>query len=174
MDNIILEFLEAYKSLDELCRQILASERGVSEYIDEMDKETQGYRMVSCWENDYKRLKKMRWKRNRLVHETSSFEEEFINAGDVEWLKTFYLRIMECTDPFSLLNQSKNTNRKTENQEKLSGEYYRTIVKKKTSENNNQIKGASHNWNLYIRFIIILGIIMMGILIFVTIFDVIF
>ena len=37
MDNMILEFLEAYKSLDELCQQILSSDRGISEYIDEMD-----------------------------------------------------------------------------------------------------------------------------------------
>lgn len=159
MDNIILEFLETYKSLDELCRQILSSERGVSEYIDEMDKEAQGYRIVSCWENDYKRLKKMRWKRNRLVHETSSFEDEFISAEDVEWLKKFYLRIMECTDPFSLLNQSKSTDKKVESQEKISGEYYWTIAKQKTSESNSQIKKDSHNRNIFVRTIMILGII---------------
>lgn len=29
MDNIILEFLQVYKSLDMLCKQILSSDRGV-------------------------------------------------------------------------------------------------------------------------------------------------
>ncbi len=55
--NMILEFLKAYKNLDELCRQILSSDRGVSEYIDEMSNESQGYR-VAGWEGDYKKLKK--------------------------------------------------------------------------------------------------------------------
>lgn len=36
MDNNILEFLEAYKSFDELCKQILSSNQGVTEYINEM------------------------------------------------------------------------------------------------------------------------------------------
>lgn len=104
-NNIILEFLEKYKNLDELCRQVLSSDRGVSEYIDEMSKESQGYR-IAGWERDYKKLKKMRWIRNRLVHETDSFEDNLVSVEDIEWLHTFYCRIMECTDPFSLLFQS--------------------------------------------------------------------
>lgn len=52
MDNMILEFLEAYKSLDELCKQILSSDRGISEYIDEMERESQGCMRVACWETD--------------------------------------------------------------------------------------------------------------------------
>lgn len=51
MNNKIMEFLEAYQQLDELCRQILSSDRGISEYIDEMDYESQGYR-IAGWEND--------------------------------------------------------------------------------------------------------------------------
>ena len=115
--KIILEFLEIYKNLDELCKQVLSSDRGVSEYIDEMSNESQGYRVAS-WERDYKILKKMRWIRNRLVHETDSFEDNLVNVEDIEWLHTFYHRIMECTDPFSLLHQSENMNRKTGKQEK--------------------------------------------------------
>lgn len=52
-DNNILEFLDAYKNLDKLCRQILSSYRGVSEYIDEMNNESQGYR-IAGWDRDYK------------------------------------------------------------------------------------------------------------------------
>lgn len=40
MNNKIMEFLETYQQLDELCRQILSSDRGISEYIDEMDYES--------------------------------------------------------------------------------------------------------------------------------------
>lgn len=115
--NTVLDFLKIYKKLDELCRQILSSDKGISEYIDEMSNESQGYR-IAGWERDYKRLKKMRWIRNRLVHETDAFEENLVNVEDIEWLHTFYQRIMECTDPFSLLHQSESMNRKTGKQEK--------------------------------------------------------
>ena len=52
--NYILGFLQNYKNLDELCRQILSSDRGVSEYIDEISNERQGYQ-IAGWERDYKK-----------------------------------------------------------------------------------------------------------------------
>lgn len=117
MDNTILEFLEAYKCLDELCKQILSSEQGISEYITEMSNDRQGDIMIACWEKDLKKLKKMRWKRNQLVHEPDSFGVDLVNVEDIEWLKNFRLRIMECTDPFSLLYQSRNVIGKNSQQE---------------------------------------------------------
>lgn len=126
MNNIILEFLEAYKSLDELCKQTLSSDKGISKYIDEMNFESQGHMRVACWEKDYKQLKKMRWIRNRLVHETNSFQENIITREDIEWLKNFRTRIMECKDPFSLLYQSRNTKVKTIKYEKCSENYFKT------------------------------------------------
>ena len=112
MKNFNLEFLEAYKRLDELCKQILMSDRGISEYIDEMSNESQGYRMVSNWENDYKQLKKMRWIRNQLAHEVNSLEKQLATVEDIKWLENFYVRIIECTDPFSMLRKVKNTSQK--------------------------------------------------------------
>lgn len=97
MNNLILEYLEAYKSLDMLCRQVLESDRGVSEYIDEMSNERQGEMLVAGWEKDYKQLKRLRWIRNQLVHDVNSFQNNLIDARDVEWLKTFQSRIMEHT-----------------------------------------------------------------------------
>lgn len=104
-NNDILEFLEKYKKLDQLCRQSLSSDRGISEYIDEMSRERRGYR-IAGWGKDYKKLKRVRWIRNRLVHDTDSFEDNLVTAEDIEWLHTFYRRIMECKDPFSLLRQA--------------------------------------------------------------------
>ena len=146
MDNMILEFLEAYKSLDELCKQILSSDRGISEYIDEMNRESQGRMRVACWEMDYKRLKKLRWIRNQLVHETNSFQDDLISLEDIEWLKNFYARIMECTDPFSLLHQSRNI-RKT------------TVNKEKYLENHFETKKPFIDRDLVISAIILIGII---------------
>ncbi len=108
MDSTILEFLEAYKSLDELCKQILSSNQGVSEYISEMSNESQGYIKIAGWKKDLNDLKRVRWIRNTLVHEPNSFQDDLISIDDIEWVKDFRSRIMESTDPFSLLYQLKN------------------------------------------------------------------
>ncbi len=110
-NNHILEFLNEYKKLDELCRQILSSDKGVSKYIEEMCDEYKGHRIVAGWERDYKQLKRLRWIRNRLVHETDSFVDNLIEETDVEWLQTFYRRIMDREDPFALLYQSEKMNK---------------------------------------------------------------
>lgn len=155
MDNKIMEFLEAYKKLDELYRQILSSDRGISEYIDEMSYESQGYRIAN-WEKDYKRLKKMRWIRNRLVHEVESFEDNLVNAEDIEWLNTFYCRIMECADPFSLLHQSENRIIKT--QEMHSEIQFSTDTK--TTDRNVDLQ----NKEIILARLILAGIILIGII----------
>lgn len=156
--DMILEFLENYKYLDELCRQILSSERGISEYIEEMSNVRQGYR-VAGWERDYKKLKKMRWIRNRLVHETDSFEDNLVNEEDTEWLHIFYCRIMECTDPFSLLHQSENINRKTEKQEK---DRETTFKRNKVSFSKN---GELSDKDIILAAMILAGVILIGIVI---------
>ncbi len=95
----------------------------------------------------------MRWIRNQLVHEINSFQENLINVEDIEWLKTFRSRIMECSDPFSLLSQSGKTIRKTMEQEKNPENYYKT----------NEKSGYQ---NLLIGVIIMVGIILFTIAIF--------
>lgn len=155
--NNILEFLEIYKNLDELCRQILSSDRGVSEYIDEMDFDNQRGRLVAGWERDYKQLKRMRWIRNRLVHEVDAFDENLVNVDDIEWLHIFYNRIMECSDPFSLLHQSVNINRKADKQLNCQNSYVST-----------NRESLIRNWELLFRKIIlavitIVGMILLGI-----------
>lgn len=161
--NNILKFLENYKNLDQLCRQLLSSDRGVSEYIDEMSNERQGYR-IAGWERDYKKLKKMRWIRNRLVHDTDSFEDHLVSIEDIEWLHTFYCRILNCTDPFSLLHQSKNRETKTSRQEK-SPEITFSTYKASPSPN----KGLSDK-DTFVAGLILAGIILIGMAIFGIIF----
>lgn len=128
MNNGVLDFLEAYKKLDELCKQFLSNNRGISEYIDEMNKESQGRLLVWGWEKDYKQLKRMRWIRNKLVHETTSFQEGLFDKKDIEWLQNFSLRMKECTDPFSLLYQSQKRKRTTSVQKNCSNQAERFWV----------------------------------------------
>ncbi len=150
--NNILEFLENYKNLDELCRQILSSNRGISDYIDEMSKESRGYQ-IAGWERDYKKLKKMRWIRNCLVHETDSFDDNLVNVEDIEWLHTFYHRIIDCSDPFSILYQSEKLNEKKAN-------------RKSNSEICFSIEDVVPSTNGYLpdRNIILAGVFLIGIL----------
>lgn len=158
--NIILEFLEIYKNLDELCKQILSSDRGVSQYIDEMDNERQGYR-IAGWKDDYKTLKHLRWIRNRLVHEANSFKDNIVRPEDIQWLHTFYRRIMEHTDPFSLLQQSKNGIRKTE---KGSNSHISTTNKYSTRKED---MGAGY---IILIAIILAGVVLLGILYILSLF----
>lgn len=163
--NNILEFLEKYKKLDELCKQILSSDRGVSGYIDEMGNDSRGHQMITGWERDYKQLKKMRWIRNRLVHETDSFEDNLVNIEDIEWLHTFYHRIMECTDPFSLLYQSENRNEKKGKQEKcLEGHF--SMNKASLSQNGDLWDKDINLAGIILAGVILAGVILIGIIIF--------
>ena len=114
MNKEILLFLETYKKLDELCKQVLSSERGISEYIEEMSNDKQSHFKIISWENDYKQLKKMRWIRNKLVHEPNSFEDNLFTEEDIVWLQNFHSRILECRDPFSL-----RLNTKSDKEEKI-------------------------------------------------------
>ena len=102
-----MNFLEAYKRLDELCKQIFSAEIGVSRYLEEMEKEINGSFYVRNWEKDYNRLKHMRWVRNQLAHDADSFKKNLVNSKDIEWITQFQSRIINCTDPFSLLNQTR-------------------------------------------------------------------
>lgn len=60
MGNLSILFFEAYKRLDELCKQILSCDgSGVSRYIDLMEEDRRGGWLVNGWEQDYKQLKRM-------------------------------------------------------------------------------------------------------------------
>lgn len=105
MDSRILNFLECYKQLDELCKQVLVSDKGISSYIEQMEQEHQHY-YVEGWDRDYKRLKNLRWKRNRLVHEVDAYSSYDITEDDIFWLSEFRERIMQQRDPFALLRNA--------------------------------------------------------------------
>lgn len=109
----ILEFLRAYKELDELCKQVLSSERGISQYIEELENEKKYAFRIKILEEDYKRLKRLRWIRNQLVHDSDSFEKNLFDEKDVEWLREFRKRIMLCTDSYALIYQAKKMRQDT-------------------------------------------------------------
>ena len=95
-------FLESYKRLERLCRDVMADDRLVSAYIDEMVRLTDGSRRVRGWDRDLKQLKHYRWVRNQIVHDPDCSEENMCGPEDVRWIEDFHARIMNQTDPLTL------------------------------------------------------------------------
>lgn len=94
-------FLQKYKELDNLCKDLLNSERGVSSYIENMEQCAYS-RKIAGWEEDYKNLKKYRYIRNRIVHENNADEATLCSKADEVWIEDFYDRILHCEDPLAL------------------------------------------------------------------------
>ena len=107
MNNIETEFLNSYKKLDNLCKQILSSDTGISSYISEMEDERSGKYVIQGWDTDFRKLKELRHLRNQLVHDTS-FSSGMISEADIEWLDDFYSRILNLKDPFAHLHNYQN------------------------------------------------------------------
>lgn len=132
MNNIERTFFEEYIKLDNLCKDLLNSNRGVSSYIAEME-QTSGFdkRLVSSWDSDYKMLKHIRWIRNDIAHDNGQSE---CSENDIIFARKFYQRIMQQQDPFSMINKKKMSQSKE--QKNISCEY--TSIKQ--NENNDIAK----------------------------------
>lgn len=95
------EFMEAFKHLDKICKEIFNSEKGVTSYINAMEKITNGDRYVSNWNYTLMMLKGLRHIRNQYAHEIGSSYDNICAPEDIEWLKSFYNEIMNTTDPLA-------------------------------------------------------------------------
>ena len=95
-------FLESYKRLERLCRDVMDDDRRVSAYIDEMVRLSDGSRHVSGWDRDLKQLKHYRWVRNQIVHDPDCSEDNMCGPEDVRWIEDFHARIMNQTDPLAM------------------------------------------------------------------------
>ncbi|MDE6475211.1 MAG: hypothetical protein K2L70_08945 [Clostridia bacterium] len=123
-----VEFLEEYKRLDKLCKEVLNSNEGISSYICEM--ETTPFETtaeISAWDSTYKQLKNFRWMRNQLVHEIS-LDEEFCTKEDIDNIKKLYELIFKTQDPLSIASRSRQN------------DYY-------YSKNNTNTESQDSIWN---------------------------
>lgn len=117
MMNVNYEFLEAYKRVDKLCREIFSDDRGVSAYIEAMKTVSPDeVHLLDEWEHDLKNLVRLRHLRNQLTHECGTLELELASQTDIQWLWDFYGRILKQLDPLSLLRIKKE---KTNHPQKL-------------------------------------------------------
>lgn len=72
MTNFNNDFMESYKCLDKICKEIFNSENGVTTYIDTMKETNDGNRYVPLWNETLYKLKHYRYIRNRYVHEVGT------------------------------------------------------------------------------------------------------
>jgi len=106
MNNLNYEFFDEFKRLDNICRDIYGNtpdnKLGVTLYLEDMDKKgNQASFKVRNWSSDYARLKNARNLRNELSHSRNSFSCDICSQEDIEFVRTFRLRILNQTDPLS-------------------------------------------------------------------------
>jgi len=137
MRNRNIDFQEQYKRLDNLCKDCYSSSTGVTEYINRMDESSfQGRHYIDNWDNTYRQLKHIRWIRNQLAHEPGTFDSDICSKEDVEFIASFYDKMMNSIDPLSALRTKINRQTQKNNQQ---NQISRSIPKK-TDEKSSLLK----------------------------------
>lgn len=146
MENINLMFYEEFKKLEKLCNELYINStdiqsHGVKAYIDDMKNTPYDQSCeVDGWETDFRKLKEYNHKRNQISHQEVSFYDDFFTFDDVVWIRTFRYKILNQTDPLSLLNGYKiHSDYEINNKKrslKIEDEYYDDY----SNEDNNNSK----------------------------------
>lgn len=117
MHEIEVKYISEYKRLDCLCKDMLSTSQGISEYISRMELfYKEGILMINDWESDYYLLKHLRWLRNKIVH---TLEDTECNIEEVKNLSEFYQKVLRQEDPLAKLYKTKQINNVKHNQEKV-------------------------------------------------------
>lgn len=132
-----VKFIEKYKQIDKICKDMFNSREGVSEYLAKME-ETPYSKKQKCYYFDdfYKQLKHFRWIRNQLAHE-QSIDSDFCSEDDINWLEDFYDDLLSCNDPLAAVYKEENVHKKSSNTK-------REVVRKQeeSEENFNYVKNG--------------------------------
>ena len=113
MSRLNDEFMEIYKRIDAFCRDIYRADKGVTSYIDEMSRIGGATWGVLGWNETLNKLKNYRHIRNAYTHDVGTSYTDICTQEDVEWLQSFYDKLMSAQDPISLYTQKKQASSKT-------------------------------------------------------------
>lgn len=163
-------FLEAYKQLDKICREMFNSDKGVTAYIDEMYEHTEGDRYVSDWKAVLTRLKQYRHIRNSYAHEVGTTGYDICTVDDILWLNIFYQRILRRDDPLAIyynIINSKHSNNISENRQWVE------VASDEFSEINNAKKPLERTYGIYSGWFILVSVILVLIAVIVFVLTVI-
>ena len=108
MNVYALDYLESYKRLDQLCRDMFRSKDGVTEYINQMDRVISRINSKPDWRNFYSRLKYQRRLRNDLVHNTECSE---CTEEDIDEIEYFFDLILKQEDPLACIRKQQTLTR---------------------------------------------------------------
>ena len=114
-----INFLEEYKRLDNLCRQIyrIDNESGVTSYINDMNtRSLQERTKIPDFNSSLQRLKYLRGLRNKITHELDTLNRNMCTQTDIDWIMDFYDRILHQEDPLAQLH-SYNSRKQLVNKE---------------------------------------------------------
>lgn len=113
MNKLNEEFLKEYTKLDNYLKKYFSSEKGVTTYIDKMDNLLEKYNVkINGFINDYKKIKNIRWKRNKLAHEDDYMDIDFVIKEDIDFIYDFIGRINCQKDPLSVAEEIKRKSKK--------------------------------------------------------------
>lgn len=129
MNYLNYEFFDEFKKLDNLCRDIYGksadNKLGVTLYLDDMDKNAHlGYYKVENWSWDYAHLKRARHIRNELAHSRNSLSVDICSQEEIDFVRSFRLRILNGTDPLSLLRKKLKSSNFSKSEVKASTRHY--------------------------------------------------
>lgn len=110
MGYLNYEFFDEFKALDNLCRDIygesVEKKLGVTLYLEDMDQKAyQGAVIISGWTSDYNHLKSARNMRNELAHSRNSITIDICSQEDIDFVRSFRMRILDQTDPIAMLRK---------------------------------------------------------------------
>ena len=108
MNECALDYLESYKRLDQLCRDMFRSKDGVTEYINQMDRVISRINSKPDWRNFYSRLKYQRRLRNDLVHNTECSE---CTEEDIDEIEYFFDLILKQEDSLACIRKQQTLTR---------------------------------------------------------------
>ena len=159
--------MDAYKHLEKLCGEIYGGQYGITQYITDME-QTSSYDSgrVSNWDEDLKTLKRLRYIRNKMVHDTADYNFDY-EQEDIEFLKNFYQRIMKQQDPISLCKVRKQavvhkTPHKSTNptQREHTAIYVPKYVDIKTPQKKGHFKALKIGMAILVFVIVVLTVIL--------------
>jgi hypothetical protein len=108
MNECAFDYLESYKRLDQLCRDMFRSKDGVTEYINQMDRVISKINSKQDWRNFYSRLKYQRRLRNDLVHNTECSD---CSEEDIDEIEYFFDLILKQEDPLACIRKQQTLTR---------------------------------------------------------------
>ena len=176
MLDIETEFFTQFKSVDAICRDMFLGEHiynnkgaevfGISAYIRLMETENYSIRAVFPeWDEQYKRLKRLRWIRSQIAHNVATSECE---ESDLEDIHRFYQQIMTQTDILARANRIKEQRAKGKTASKPADRNYaarqlKTQISATDDQNpqNHKKKAGSHLWLWIIGIASVIIIVLM-------------